>query len=168
MATGSNSTIEVDELPWNDYYFQEYKAPNGYEIDPYKHYVSIGREESESTVAIEPDEGNSKEDEKKQSIKLKKIDDSTGKPIVGATFKLWRADDFKKTLVSGEGDDAVYSYSLYADGETSIKTIKNYLTNDTIYPITKASAVYMANSTIDTVESKITQLEENKLEKINP
>ena len=49
-----------------------------------------------------------------------------------------------------------------------IKTVKNYLTDDTIYPITKASAVYMANSTIDTVESKITQLEENKLEKINP
>ena len=51
---------------------------------------------------------------------------------------------------------------------TVVKTIKSYLTDDTIYPITKASAVYMANSTIDTVESKITNLEINKLDKDSP
>ena len=34
---------------------------------------------------------------------------------------------------------------------TVVKTIKNYLTDDTIYPITKASAVYMEGST-NTVE----------------
>lgn len=35
---------------------------------------------------------------------------------------------------------------------TAIKTIKNHLTDDTIYPITTANAVFLANSTVDTVE----------------
>ena len=41
---------------------------------------------------------------------------------------------------------------------TIIKTIKSYLTNDTIYPVTKADAVYLANSTTDTVETNLTSL----------
>lgn len=42
---------------------------------------------------------------------------------------------------------------------TSIKTIKSQLTDDTIYPITKANAVYLANSTAQTVDGHLTSLE---------
>lgn len=42
---------------------------------------------------------------------------------------------------------------------TSIKTIKSHLTDDTIYPITKANAVYLANSTAQTVDGHLTSLE---------
>ena len=47
---------------------------------------------------------------------------------------------------------------------TVVKTIKNYLTDDTIYPITKASAVYMEGST-NTVENMITSLSTDKVSK---
>ena len=33
-----------------------------------------------------------------------------------------------------------------------VKTIKSRLTDDTIYPVTKADAVYMGSSTVTTVE----------------
>ena len=43
---------------------------------------------------------------------------------------------------------------------TSIKTIKNHLTDDTIYPVTKANAVYLSDNTT-TVESAINTLNSN-------
>lgn len=54
---------------------------------------------------------------------------------------------------------------------TLIKTIKSHLTDDTIYPVTKADAVYLANSTAETVESHLANLEtivgENSISNIN-
>lgn len=42
---------------------------------------------------------------------------------------------------------------------TTIKTIKSHLTDDIIYPITKSNAVYLPNSTAETVDGHLTDLE---------
>lgn len=39
-----------------------------------------------------------------------------------------------------------------------VKTIKSRLTDDTIYPVTKADAVYMGSSTVSTVEGQINSI----------
>ena len=41
-----------------------------------------------------------------------------------------------------------------------VKTIKSRLTDDTIYPVTKADAVYMGSSTVTTVEGQINDLKD--------
>lgn len=41
-----------------------------------------------------------------------------------------------------------------------VKTIKSRLTDDTIYPITKADAVYMGSSTVTTAETQINNLKD--------
>ena len=44
---------------------------------------------------------------------------------------------------------------------TLVKTLKSRLTDDVIYPITKADACYMANSTATTAETQINNLKNN-------
>jgi len=92
ISTDKDSKITVLELPWSEYYFKEYTAPNGYEIDPYKHYVTVNRESTESGSPVEASQ--SSETEKRQTIRLRKIDDTTGKPIEGALFNLLRVNDY--------------------------------------------------------------------------
>lgn len=41
-----------------------------------------------------------------------------------------------------------------------VKTIKSRLTDDTIYPVTKADAVYMGSSTVTTVEGQINDIKD--------
>lgn len=59
-------------------------------------------------------------------------------------------------------------FAVYQNGSTGKATLQNilssYLTDDTIYPITKASAVYMEGST-NTVEGMITSLNTDKVSK---
>lgn len=38
-TTGSDGTLEVDNLPWDDYFFVEVKAPAGYTCDPNQAYT---------------------------------------------------------------------------------------------------------------------------------
>jgi len=90
FETGGDGTITISGLPWGNYYFKEVKAPLGYllskETVPFFIGKSIYDKETDSIrTSVE-----TKNEEDSAAIRLKKTDATSGKPVKGAVYSLYR------------------------------------------------------------------------------
>ena len=96
FTTDSNGKILVENLDAGDYYFVETKGLDGYVIDTEKLEFTIPNEGGliQLTKGNKPDEA---------SVEITKTDVSTGKPLAGATIKIY-AEDKETVLAEGVTD----------------------------------------------------------------
>ncbi len=91
--TDNAGKLLVSDLPWDNYYFIETKAPSGYSIiDADKKYgFEINKDNCSDGQVI--DLGTVKNAEMPGSIILTKVDSETNEPIEGVSFKLFKKEE---------------------------------------------------------------------------
>ena len=171
--TDENGKIEVKDLAYGDYYFQEVKAPEGYKLSDVKYNFSI----KNSTDIINVKAENKKEEviviEKKASIKLIKVDskDSNIK-LENAVFELYNENDEKIGEQYTTNSDGVIEIDNLVPGKYYFKEItapKGYeLNSDKIEVNAKEDEVTIVTVTnkknVDLIEDDVDSVNDNKSE----
>ena len=139
LITDQNGKISVDNLKPGNYYFKEIAAPEGYDFDSTAKYpVILGLQVSNTPTPGVVTVGNT---ETVGSIQLVKVDSDTNKPLAGAVFDLFDAND-KKVNTDG--------LTTEKDGTITVKNLKpgSYYFKETKAPagyILDADKKYVAN-----------------------
>ncbi len=124
-TTDSNGEIYVSDLSWNDYFFVETAAPDGYEIPGYgvpdekvklseldvRYRFSISKDNANDTVILQDIENV----RMKGALELTKTDADTKDPIQGASFALYRIS---------ENGEAVCVNDVYNKGKDFVTGIE--------------------------------------------
>ncbi|WP_024615991.1 SpaA isopeptide-forming pilin-related protein, partial [Clostridium sp. Ade.TY] len=87
-VTNKEGNINVENLRPGNYYFIETKAPVGYDLDNSKHEFKIVLGEAEKQVSV-----TVKDNIKKGSVELTKVDSETNQKLEGAIFDLYKVND---------------------------------------------------------------------------
>ena len=147
--TNENGELEVNNLPWDTYYIQETKAPQGYQIlDDTQHTFTIDAQNANATVDL----GTFINGKQKGSIKLTKTDAETRAALAGAEFKLYlkgtegAADTDVSSLYEAPGG----VFTTTADGTI---TVSNLEWGTYYFQETKAPAGYEEVSATNVVKS---------------
>ncbi len=109
-VTDKNGEINITDLEWGSYYFEEQSAPEGYALpDKTKtEIVTIGSDNVEESIK-NPLTVSLTNDKVYGNVELLKIDDATpANRLEGATFELHKDNG---DYVFVEGKDGVYTYS---------------------------------------------------------
>lgn len=91
FVTDKNGEIEITGLPWGVYYFQETTAPDGYEINDEKIWITITKntnKEEQSTKNAIVVYHKQTDEEKTASVKIIKYDQDGVTPLENAWFSL--------------------------------------------------------------------------------
>lgn len=97
VTVGEDGTATLTDLSPGTYLISEVTAPSGYELSD-KEYTAVIDENSTADVPIEVKVPNTK---MPSGMELTKTDVSTGEPLEGAHFKIYKED---KTTVVAEGE----------------------------------------------------------------
>ncbi|MEG0297862.1 MAG: SpaA isopeptide-forming pilin-related protein [Clostridium sp.] len=109
--TTKSGVIEVNNLPLGKYYFEETKAPEGYELDSTKRYFDVKFNEKE-TIEVELT-NKVKESALVGNVRLFK--EGRFGALEGAEFKLVKVEDYKEVHVG--------NYVTNEQGEISIENL---------------------------------------------
>ncbi|MCM6882167.1 SpaA isopeptide-forming pilin-related protein, partial [Enterococcus italicus] len=147
LVTDKKGKISVDNLKPGSYYFKETAAPDGYDFDSTTKYpvilgLQVDNKPTPGTVVV----GNA---QTSGSIQLVKLDSDTEKPLPGATFDLYNAEN-EKIKSSLTTDD---------NGTITVKNLKpgSYYFVETAAPAGyefDKDAKYVANLPLQTTENK--------------
>ncbi|MEV6328490.1 choice-of-anchor A family protein [Streptomyces sp. NPDC051909] len=86
------------------YYWQETKAPDGYELPDPAVFGPLVLTEDNAVSGVRIIARNTRTPEPKGSLKLLKTDATTGRPLAGAVFELWRETNGTTGLQTGGGE----------------------------------------------------------------
>ncbi|MEG0255122.1 MSCRAMM family protein, partial [Vagococcus sp.] len=90
LTTDNNGKLRVDNLTVGSYYFEETKAPKGYQIDKSKHVFDIKKNTISKLVSLQV---TNKKIEYLGSVELTKVDGvDKNKVLEGAEFSLYTSD----------------------------------------------------------------------------
>ena len=104
LVTDASGLIEVNDLTPGDYVFVETKAPAGYMLDETKHVVTFKAGDVSHALTVE--------NTRIKSLRIQKVDDTTKKPLKGATFD-----------VMNEKGQIVATVTTDASGEASVTNL---------------------------------------------
>ena len=130
FTTDSNGKILVENLDAGDYYFVETKGLDGYVIDTEKLEFTIPNEGGliQLTKGNKPDEA---------SVEITKTDVSTGKPLAGATIKIY-AEDKETVLAEGVTDsNGKFAFGPLKPGKYYFQESgapEGYVLDETLFP----------------------------------
>ncbi|MFD2728656.1 SpaA isopeptide-forming pilin-related protein [Enterococcus camelliae] len=147
LVTGKDGKVSVDNLKPGNYYFKETAAPDGYDFDSTAKYpvilgLQVDNKPTPGTVVV----GNA---QTSGSIQLVKLDSDTEKPLPGATFDLYNAENEKIKSALTTDDN----------GTITVKNLKpgSYYFVETAAPAGyefDKDAKYVANLPLQTTENK--------------
>jgi uncharacterized surface anchored protein len=137
ITTNNSGTGSVGNLPLGQYWVREYKAPEGYAIDPTIHYVDITTRRTTIQVV-------SKDIPKNDpiGILLNKADADTGLPyagsnsatLAGAQFEIRYFDAQHTTVADAQADTPIRTWVLRTDAEGCALLSDEYLVSgDALY-----------------------------------
>ena len=129
FTTDKNGKIEIKNLTYGDYYFEEVKTLDNYVLDTNKIPFSI----LEDGKVIETSKKNMK---LKGNIHITKVDSETGKAIQGTSFSLFKGNEKVTDGITGLDGTVDFKDLLY--GKYSIKETKpskGYQNNKEEYPV---------------------------------
>ena len=130
FTTDANGKILVENLDAGDYYFVETKGLDGYVIDTEKLEFTIPNEGGliQLTKGNKPDEA---------SVEITKTDVSTGKPLAGATIKIY-AEDKETVLAEGVTDsNGKFAFGPLKPGKYYYQESgapEGYVLDETLFP----------------------------------
>lgn len=112
-TTGQDGIVRFVNLPWDEYYLEETKAPVGYELNSTQYEFVIDRNHLEAVVG---EDGQIKNDPLKGSVKLTKTDEADGGLLAGAVFELYQR-------LGSEGQKLEIDAAALTTGEDGTLTI---------------------------------------------
>ncbi|MBQ3664593.1 MAG: hypothetical protein II919_00625 [Lachnospiraceae bacterium] len=120
FVTDEQGQFEVKGLPWGAYYLEEKTAPQGYEINPNKVWVSIKKSAysnllSEDTIVVYCEQGD---DEQTAGVKLTKFDANDATALENAWFSL-------EKLTGEDTWQTVTGYEYLKSGKNGVVTAEN-------------------------------------------
>jgi len=121
-VTNAKGIIRVEDLAWGDYYFEETKAPEGYE--PFKGKISFTINATQLDYTGEYKRMECENTPLKGSVKLIKkyaIDDKIQGPLEGAKFRFFRRDNGISTEIASTETDGLYTTDK--NGEITITSL---------------------------------------------
>ena len=121
LYSDENGEIKVDDLKPGVYYFQETKAPAGYDLNISKVYFTINLQTN-----VEVSQVSVENSETVGSVVLTKFDKDTGQVLPGATFNLYNAN----------GNKIQENLSSNSQGQIKVDNLKpgNYYFQETQAP----------------------------------
>ena len=148
-VTGTDGTVEFDNLRYGDYYFVETNAPEGYLLNDAKHEFSI----KDNGIILKDSLTDTRIT---GGIKITKTDASTSAPVPGATITVYNKDGSKvgsgvegKTGTDGTVEFDNLTYGDYYFVETNAP--EGYLLNPDKHPFSiKENGVIVKDSLTDT------------------
>ena len=112
FAVGSSGTLTISNLPYGSYYFEETKAPAGYELNSDRISFSIvGDGETVDVTCLDPKSTG--------SVKLRKVNAAGTRSLEGAVFELYSAKP-RSVGAAAAGTifrDVYYRYGTYTTNE---------------------------------------------------
>uniref|UniRef100_UPI0004651C35 SpaA isopeptide-forming pilin-related protein n=1 Tax=Clostridium sp. Ade.TY TaxID=1391647 RepID=UPI0004651C35 len=131
--TNKNGVINVSDLRPGKYYFEETKAPEGYNISKSKYEFEIELGKTDKAVEI-----TAKNDIKLGNAILTKVDSETGQKLEGAEFDLYKINTTNSLI-----KEKIGSYKTNKSGEIQVSNLRpgNYY-----FVETKAPQGYEVNS----------------------
>ena len=153
FTTDSNGKILVENLDAGDYYFVETKGLDGYVIDTEKLEFTIPNEGGliQLTKGNKPDEA---------SVEITKTDVSTGKPLAGATIKIY-AEDKETVLAEGVTDsNGKFAFGPLKPGKYYYQESgapEGYVLDETLFPfeVKPGGEIVKCTMTNKPVEGKV-------------
>lgn len=115
MATDSHGYAVSIDLPIGSYHIREIQAPDGYVIDDEIIDVVITTEDK-NTIVFE-------RYNHKNEFTIKKTDVSTGRPVAGATFEIYAADDTLFATVTTDRNGEFNLTAIPSGHYTMIETV---------------------------------------------
>lgn len=113
--------VYEEHLPWGTYYFQETKAPQGYELSEEKIYFTIDRNSVQNVIELK-----AKDERMRGSVCLIKVDKENPQlNLKGAVFELYRLDGTR--CIAGKDyqlPDGSSRIETGADGSITLTNIK--------------------------------------------
>lgn len=129
LITDASGLIEVNNLIPGEYVFVETKAPAGYMLDEMKHVVTFKKGDVSQSLTVE--------NQRIKSLLIQKVDDTTKKPLKGATFDVLDEKGHVVATVttnaSGEANVTNLALGMYTVVET--KAPVGYLLDKTPQPV---------------------------------
>ena len=119
VILSSAGVLTVTDLPYGEYYIEEVKAPQGYELNASRRYTfSVSAAEADASVTID----NTR---KKGSVRLRKLSTADRSLLPGATFELYSSTPATpgQAVASTVYSDAYYRYGTYktdSNGEINV------------------------------------------------
>lgn len=104
--TDAKGYLMFENLPWETYYLKEISAPRGYNAAESTTKVLIGKNQDDGTI-ITDQEIHIKNDRKKGSVELIKVDEKKNKIKAPATYDLYQSDGtiVRYGLITGEDNN---------------------------------------------------------------
>ena len=134
-TTGQDGVVKFENLPWDEYYLEETKAPVGYERNSKQYEFVIDRDH---LAVIAGEDGQIINTALTGSVKLTKRDVSDGGVLAGAVFELYRRAEAGDTKLE-IGEEALTT------GVDGTLTISGLTWGSYYFKETKAPAGYALN-----------------------
>lgn len=152
ITTGTDGTAITGDLEFGEYYIQELEAPVGYLVNSTKYPVNI----TENARVYEVGVTNNL---LKGKIKVIKVDGENNRPLVGAKFGVFKADNTKVGEITTGADGTAVTADLEF-GEYYIQELEaptGYLVNRNKFPISieENNRIYEVRVTNQIIKGKI-------------
>ncbi|WP_304427844.1 collagen binding domain-containing protein [uncultured Clostridium sp.] len=152
ITTGTDGTAITGDLEFGEYYIQELEAPTGYLVNSTKYPVNI----TENARVYEVGVTNNL---LKGKIKVIKVDGENNRPLAGAKFGVFKADNTKVGEITTGADGTAVTADLEF-GEYYIQELEaptGYLVNRNKFPISieENNRIYEVRVTNQIIKGKI-------------
>lgn len=130
----SNGYVEFTQLRYGTYYIQETKAPDGFVRDTGIYKVIVDSDTMQTQYVTDTGKANLVVNNNRSnapyiSVKLKKVDSESGRPVANATFVMYATENGKSTAIGSAvtGSDGIAYFKrihVEKDDDNTIYTIK--------------------------------------------
>ncbi len=124
-TSDANGHVDFTELRYGTYYIQETKAPDGFVRDTGIYKVVVDSDVTQTQYITEEGKKNLEVENYRSnapyiSVKLKKVDSETGKPVANATFVMYAENSKGKNQIGSavtDEDGIAYFKRIHVEGD---------------------------------------------------